>query len=70
MMSLWRIARNSMMLWLGAAFLTGGLVCFLMGIHGVVKERQFRSQSRFVAGVVLRKINPACIAPGERQHKV
>ena len=63
MKSLWRIARKSMLLWFGAAFLTGGLVCFLMGVSGVVKEREFRSQSRLVTGVVLRK----SIQPASRQ---
>ena len=63
MKSLWRIARKSMLLWFGAAFLTGGLVCFLMGVSGVVKEAQFRSQSRLVTGVVLRK----SIQPASRQ---
>lgn len=63
MKSLWRVARKSMLLWFGAAFLTGGLVCLLMGIEGVVEERRFRSQSRFVAGVVLGK----SIQPASRQ---
>ncbi|MEO6162627.1 MAG: hypothetical protein ABIP88_00680, partial [Candidatus Binatia bacterium] len=63
MISLWRIARRSMMLWFGAAFLAGGLVCFLMGVAGVVEEQRFRSQSQFATGVVLRK----SIQPASRQ---
>jgi len=57
---LFRLARESMLLWFGAAFLAGGLVCLLMGLDGVMDEQQYQNEARIVQAIVLAKsIKPA-----------
>lgn len=60
MTSLFRIARKSLLLWFGAAFLAGGLVCLFMGIDGAIEERRYQNDRRVAQAVVLTKsIKPA-----------
>lgn len=56
---LFRIARKSLLLWFGAAFLAGGLVCLFMGIDGVIKERQYQNGRVAQAVVLAKSIKPA-----------
>ncbi len=64
MKSLFRIARRSFLLWFGAAFLAGGLVCLAMGIQSAAQERRYRNEGRTVDAVVLGK----SIKPASRQE--
>jgi hypothetical protein len=64
MTSLFRIARKSLLLWFGAAFLAGGLAVLFMGIDGVIQERRYQNDSRVAQAVVLAK----SIKPASRQE--
>ncbi len=48
MKKLWRIARNSILLWFGAAFFSVGLMIFLIGSKGLIEERGYQGESRFI----------------------
>ena len=64
MKSLLRIARTSLLLWFGAAFLAGGLVCLSMGIQWAAQQQLYRNDGRTVDAVVLSK----SIKPASRQE--
>ncbi len=60
MSSLFRIARRSILLWFGAAFLAGGLFFLFMGIQWGAQDERFQNEGRSVEAVVLSKsIKPA-----------
>lgn len=60
MTSLFRLARKSLLLWFGAAFLAVGLVFLDMGIDGLREEQRYQNEGRRVQAVVATKsIRPA-----------
>jgi Protein of unknown function (DUF3592) len=63
MKSLIRIARRSLLLWFGAGFLAGGLVCLTMGIQWAAQEWRYQNEARTVDAEVLGK----SILPASRQ---